>query len=629
LYGTTLSALTLKAGREFAGVVIEAVSGDCLVIADASSGMERRVNLASIRAPRIGNERRGQKPEAWATEAKEFLRQRAVGHSVEVVMEYSRKIGGGGGGGGGVDVTATDAAAPERHLDFGTVSLASDGANLAEMLVMRGFASAIKHRGDDERSGRYDDILAAEQRAIKGKKGVQNRDREAPIHRVNDASATAAKAKQFLPFLQRAGKSAGVVEYVVTGHRMKIHVPKESASIAFSLAGVRCPQPPRSGSGGEPHGADALRFVRHACLQRDVEIEVDAVDKTGTFLGHLTTQGGRFNLSEELLKRGLGTLHPSFTPERHPSGESLVRAQEQAKQIRAGVWVGWSPEAEAAAAAAAAAARGAASAAAAGGGGPKETTTLGVTEVITGTTFFAQRADGDRADWLFEQLQACNANDSSVTSFAPKRGQMVAGRFTGDDAWYRAIVTEPPRNDAIKVFYCDYGNGEALPPSRVRPLDPSLAPFPPLAKLCALAGVKPAPDDFGRDALDNLRALAMGRALFSRVESAHAAPHAPWDPDASPEWTVTLGARRDEKSGEGGEKNDEDRPSVNEAMVADGYARADKTLKLKPGVFQALLVAQERARKSRAGMWEYGDVDSDDEEPSGGGGGGAWGRGRR
>jgi staphylococcal nuclease domain-containing protein 1 len=353
LYGTTLSALTLKAGREFAGVVIEAVSGDCLVIADASSGMERRVNLASIRAPRIGNERRGQKPEAWATEAKEFLRQRAVGHSVEVVMEYSRKIGGGGGGGGGVDVTATDAAAPERHLDFGTVSLASDGANLAEMLVMRGFASAIKHRGDDERSGRYDDILAAEQRAIKGKKGVQNRDREAPIHRVNDASATAAKAKQFLPFLQRAGKSAGVVEYVVTGHRMKIHVPKESASIAFSLAGVRCPQPPRSGSGGEPHGADALRFVRHACLQRDVEIEVDAVDKTGTFLGHLTTQGGRFNLSEELLKRGLGTLHPSFTPERHPSGESLVRAQEQAKQIRAGVWVGWSPEAEAAAAAAA------------------------------------------------------------------------------------------------------------------------------------------------------------------------------------------------------------------------------------------------------------------------------------
>ena len=68
---------------------------------------------------------------------------------------------------------------------------------------------------------------------------------------------------------------------------------------------------------------------------------------------------------------------------------------------------------------------------------------------------------------------------------------------------------------------------------------------------------------------------------------------------------------------------------MNEAMVADGYARADKTLKLKPGVFQALLVAQERARKSRAGMWEYGDVDSDDEEPSGGGGGGAWGRGRR
>lgn len=53
------------------------VSGDCIVVRDAANGQERRVNLSSVRAPRLG--RKGEKPEDWATEAKEFLRQRLIG----------------------------------------------------------------------------------------------------------------------------------------------------------------------------------------------------------------------------------------------------------------------------------------------------------------------------------------------------------------------------------------------------------------------------------------------------------------------------------------------------------------------------------------------------------------------
>jgi len=42
-----------------------------------------------------------------------------------------------------------------------------------------------------------------------------------------------------------------------------------------------------------------------------------------------------------------------------------------------------------------------------------------------------------------------------------------------------------------------------------------------------------------------------------------------------------------------------------------------------------LAEAMETARHARAGMWEYGDVDSDDDEPEGGGAKpGAWGRRR-
>lgn len=41
------------------------------------AGVERRVTLSSIRAPKLG--RRDEKPEAWAVEAKEFLRQLLIG----------------------------------------------------------------------------------------------------------------------------------------------------------------------------------------------------------------------------------------------------------------------------------------------------------------------------------------------------------------------------------------------------------------------------------------------------------------------------------------------------------------------------------------------------------------------
>ena len=66
-----------KLSDKFTGSVCEVVSGDCIVVRDAANGQERRVNLSSIRAPRLG--RKGEKPEDWAPEAKEFLRQRLIG----------------------------------------------------------------------------------------------------------------------------------------------------------------------------------------------------------------------------------------------------------------------------------------------------------------------------------------------------------------------------------------------------------------------------------------------------------------------------------------------------------------------------------------------------------------------
>lgn len=77
---------------------------------------------------------------------------------------------------------------------------------------------------------------------------------------------SAKKAKDFLPFLQRNRRMTAVVEYVLSGHRFKLFVPKETCSIAFSLSGVRCP------GRDEPYSNDAISLMRRKIMQRDVEV---------------------------------------------------------------------------------------------------------------------------------------------------------------------------------------------------------------------------------------------------------------------------------------------------------------------------------------------------------------------
>lgn len=51
-------------------------------------------------------------------------------------------------------------------------------------------------------------------------------------------------------------------------------------------------------------------------------------------------------------------------------------------------------------------------------------------------------------------------------------------------------------------------------------------------------------------------------------------------------------------------------------MLRAGFARVDRraaSRRVDRAVLDAMLDAQERARRDRAGMWEYGDVDSDND----------------
>lgn len=77
--------------------MLQVLSGDTLIILlnDKSPiymGSQRRVNLASIKAPKMGNAKKNVPDEPWAQEAKEALMKLAVGRKVKMTVEYDRTV---------------------------------------------------------------------------------------------------------------------------------------------------------------------------------------------------------------------------------------------------------------------------------------------------------------------------------------------------------------------------------------------------------------------------------------------------------------------------------------------------------------------------------------------------------
>ncbi|CAO2602945.1 Staphylococcal nuclease domain-containing protein 1 [Lemmus lemmus] len=224
--------------KQFVAKVMQVLNADAIVV-KLNSGVYKTIHLSSIRPPRLEGDN----------------------IQVNVTVDYIRPAS---------PATETVPAFSERTCATVTIG----GINIAEALVSKGLATVIRYRqDDDQRSSHYDELLAAEARAIKNGKGLHSK-KEVPIHRVADISGDTQKAKQFLPFLQRAGRSEAVVEYVFSGSRLKLYLPKETCLITFLLAGIECPRGARNLPGlvqeGEPFSEEATLFTKELVLQREL-----------------------------------------------------------------------------------------------------------------------------------------------------------------------------------------------------------------------------------------------------------------------------------------------------------------------------------------------------------------------
>lgn len=137
---------------------------------------------------------------------------------------------------------------------------------MAEALISRGLAFRIRHRQDDDnRSSQYDALIMAEQKAQKAEKGCFSKNLP-PTLRVSELDGTKARAS--FAFLKGQsfwyeldaydvniflGKRLdATVDFVFSGSRLKLFVPKETCLITFLIGGIECPRTERPRRDGKP-----------------------------------------------------------------------------------------------------------------------------------------------------------------------------------------------------------------------------------------------------------------------------------------------------------------------------------------------------------------------------------------
>lgn len=567
---------------EFTGTVVEIVNADALIIR-TQNGENKKVFLSSIRPPsrekkandEINNaNRKDFKPLydiPWMLEAREFLREKFIRKNVKVVVDYTQP-------------------ARDNFPEKLCCTVTCGKTNIAEALVARGLARVIKYRqNDDQRSSHYNLLQVAESKAEKSQYGLHAK-KDIPVHRLVDLSNDPPKAKAFLTSLKRAQGIKAVVEFVTSGSRLKLFLPKEDQLITFVLAGIRTPRCQRSlPSGGivkaDEYGEKALAFTREHCFQRDVEIKIESTETKGSgFIGWLTVND--INMSVSLVEEGLAEVvtFPDF-------GEltrTLKAAEERAKTKKLNMWKNYvevQVENEK-------------------NENEKEIAErkidyqeVVIAEVTDDLHFYAQSVDQRSMleNLLLQLRQELASNPPLPGAYKPARGDLSVAKFTGDDQWYRVKV-EKVSGSNVSVFYIDYGNRETINVTRVADLPSRFATDKPYAHEHVLACVTlPSDNDDKKLAVESFKEDVMDKILLLNTEYKLSS-------------TVSAVTLVDSST------NDD----IAKGLISDGLLlvqnQRDRRL---TKLIEEYRKAEEDAKHSRRNIWRYGDIRTDDEKEFG------------
>ncbi|KAF5393303.1 hypothetical protein D9757_000664 [Collybiopsis confluens] len=582
LYANAAQPTTSKAeaasnglNRSFEATVIRVWSGDQISVVEKPSGKEHRLQLSSTRGPKLSDPKQA----FYAQEAREFIRKKLIGKTVKCNIDFVRPKEG---------------EFDEREC--ATVRYGNQNINIAVQVVEKGLASVVRHKRDDEdRSLDYDSLMAAEASAAADTRGIHSGKDISPPKQPLNISESSARATPFVNGFKRIGRMPATVEYVAAGSRFKLFLPKDNQTLTLVLGGIRAPRTARNPSEkSEPFGTEALEFATRRYMQRDVEFEVDTVDKAGGFIGSIY-----FNKTENaavtLVKEGLATVH-SYSADALSWSKQLYDAENEAKAAKQNLWEDYDESAEKVE-----------EAPAETESGPLKSNYLDViiSDVRTANFGFSIQILNTEGIASLEKLMRDFSlhHQGAVTvpaGFTPRGGELVSAKFS-DGAWYRAKIR---RVSSVKkeaeVTFIDYGNQDTVALKDIRPLAAQFRSLPGQAQEARLSFVKlvSADSEYYNEAVDRFRQLCEGRKLVANIDARdgpllHLRLIDPQNPESAADPYECINAE----------------------LLRDGLATIDRKvnyLSVYPQLLKKLKDSILDAKKVRAGMFEFGDVEEDD-----------------
>lgn len=585
----------LQPGSTIDITVAKIINVDTLVVRTPAD-VELTVQLSSLRGPRPNDTtltNNSVVQQAVVNTAREFVRHQAIGKTGSMYIDGLR------------------AANPDLGLDQRwLVSIKLNGStDLSELIVQNGWAGVIRHNKatSHERSMNWDRLIELEESVKKqGKKGIYFSGDINKIltvgTRIVDASENFSKAKAFFNGFQQKGRISGgyYVEFVSGVNRVKLFNPKEGTKLTLVLGGL---------SNDKSSTADqGVKLLNKRILQKPVEFEVYDTDKIGGFVGNLFINSKALTpIQTVLLEQGFARVN-DIGLSKNPYSAELIKAEDAAKAVKKGVWVGFDPSQVEA---------------------PAEALEnlnidvkpqffdIEITDIdASGLISYHQlnaagSFAGFKKDFAAFHSQLPSASQASADlpfnlQKAPKKGELVSAKFTENGKYYRAkVVNFDKATSKYEVKHVDFGNIDKVPFSSLRTLPArfNLASFPAFAHTTRLQNIKlpPAtPTDYLTDAIYALEDLTFDKKL---VISAL--------PSTEPGVEFTGVLYDSEQS-----LKDPDY-TINKQLVSEGWGIVLGTNvkpSLKPYIDQ-LKVAEKLAKSNHAGCWEFGDVSYDDEEP--------------
>jgi staphylococcal nuclease domain-containing protein 1 len=466
----------------------------------------------------------------------------------------------------------------------------------------------------------------------------------------------AGRFKLFIP------KENCRINFQLAGVRVPA-TPRRALSASDGRAG-------REATAGEPFGLEALAYVRENVMQRSVEVEIEDVNRSGCAIGVLRTYRGgeRYLLSATLLSQGYAEVVP-FSASKSSSRAELEIAEEEGRAAERGLWKGWEEREKSRLAAEAAEE----SANAAKMNALSVTKDVSVSHIEDGgllwvryKTDASETEDGAKVAAITARVAADVKGAAPPSPLAdPKKFDFCLAPFDDGqgEEFFRARI-EALVGDKAEVLFLDHGNTARVPVSKLLPCDAEVLAIPPLAHRLKLAFVR-APgvdEEFGNAAGNMLADLVWGLECQAKVHwqendgtlvaslyagkediaalketsgnaSTTAATQEEAEPavmaaDAAP--TLAEAAATARRGGADQKKKKEEQSGAAVAAKAAVYTVAEKMLqkgfvRIQKGaardatngesraVLRKMEAAQDSARRSRVGMWRYGDADSDDE----------------